>query len=91
MDKENLINEYKLIILDALYENEIINQEVYEKCNPAHIAELPYDGNARTEGKLNRRQEAIEDNIKNEENQINEYDASIKEQKKNNARIDKLD
>ena len=33
MDKETIINEYKLIMLDALYKNNIISEEIYIKCS----------------------------------------------------------
>mgnify|MGYP003314357709 CR=1 FL=1 len=41
-----------------------------EKCSPRHIQDLPYDGNATTEGKLNRRAEAIDIKISDEEQNI---------------------
>lgn len=43
--KDNLLteNEIKEIINESLYNNGLINEEIYLKCGKPHISSLPYD------------------------------------------------
>ena len=59
-----------------------------EKCSPQHIQELPYDGNATTEGKLNRRAEAIDIKIADEEKNIKDLKKELKKVKKEREEVE---
>lgn len=86
--KENIMlneNDYKEIIRNALIRKGIIE----EKCTPDHIAGLPYNGYARTEGKLERRKEAIENRIKEEEDKIKKIDSELKDLKSEKKELKK--
>ena len=63
-------DDYGQLILDALLDKEIITEDLYEKCKPEYIQSLPYDGNARTEGKLQIRVDKIEEKINEEEKNL---------------------
>ena len=54
--------DIKYIILQSLYESELISDEVYEKCKP-HIQSLPYDNRTNDENKLKERKDEIDSRI----------------------------
>ena len=57
------------------YRNDVTEEE---KCSKPHIQSLPYDGYARTEGKLERRKEAIDEAISERKKKIEENEKEIK-------------
>ena len=57
-------------------------KEHVEKCTPQHIQDLPYDGNANTEGKLNRRKDKIEEEIKLTEENISKLEKKVQKDEK---------
>ena len=59
------MNDYNKLILDALYNNEIISDELYEKCSsPEYIQSLPYDNRTSDYDKLKERKEELERRLK---------------------------
>ena len=60
---------------------QVIKEHV-EKCTPQHIQDLPYDGNANTEGKLNRRKDKIEEKIKLTEENISKLEKKVRKDEK---------
>ena len=61
-----------------------------EKCSKPHMQSLPYDGNARTEGKLNRRKEALENRITEEEDNLKKNKEELKKLQKEAGNLKRL-
>ena len=57
----NLLNQddIKNLIADSLYDKDLINDELYEKCGKPHISSLPHDLRTNDPKKLQARKEAI--------------------------------
>ena len=77
----NDINQIITTIIDN-------NKDNVEKCKP-YIQSLPYDGNARTEGKLNRRKNVIEQRISDANELIKEHENLIKGMEKQKEELKK--
>lgn len=58
---ENII---KILIADKLYNNGLIDEEMYGKCSKPHISSLPGDLRSTDLDKLNSRVDAINENLK---------------------------
>lgn len=72
-------DEIKQLIADSLYNEELINEELYEKCSKPHIQSLPYDNRVTDEDKLDERKEEINKRVEEEEQKIKDI------QKENDA------
>ena len=62
MTKENLLTDEQIrtLINDSLYEKDLINEELHEKCGkPKHIQALPHDLRTNDPEKLQSRKDAI--------------------------------
>ena len=79
--------EYKQLILDVLYETELIDEEIYKKCSKPHIQDLPYDNRTNDTNKLEIRKTTIQDKIKETENSIKENIKTYKDTYKENNKI----
>ena len=66
LNEDNL----KTLIANALYDNEIINTELYEKCSKQHITTLPYDLRTNDLVKLKERETEIKNRITEETENI---------------------
>lgn len=53
------MNDYKYLILEALYNKDVISEELYLKCSKPHISGLPYDHNTNDVDKLEERLDEI--------------------------------
>lgn len=66
----------KILIADKLYDEDLIDDEVYEKCSKPHISSLPGDLRSNDKNKLNQRKNSakkkLEDNKKKKEELDNE-------------------
>lgn len=59
------MNDYEELILEALYNKDVISEELYMKCSKPHISSLPYDHRrGRTMEELTERYNALNDRMK---------------------------
>ena len=93
--------DYKDLVLESLYKNEIIDDELYEKCQPKYISSLPGDLRSTDVDELQSRLDAIDEGIADQDMLIDslkdsqdELDKYIKEQEENirynNKQLDDL-
>lgn len=76
-------NDIKEIIINSLYDKNIITKELHEKCGkPKVISDLPHDLRTNDVDKLNERKDAINDKIQSIENDIKEYESVLSEETK---------
>ena len=81
-----MVDEYKQIIIETLYYNNIIDEKLYIKCSKPHITNLPYDLRTTDIKKLNERLDSIDERIDDNLNIIGELEMNINRDE--NARRD---
>lgn len=72
---------YKEIILDSLYEAEIIDEDLYEKCQPSYISGLPGSLRSTDANQLQSRLDAID-------KKIDEFNEKIEEELEKRNELD---
>ena len=75
-------DDYKQIILDSLYNNDVIDKDLYLKCGkPKYISGLPGDLRTTDENELYDRLTAIEDELNRREEILKkaEYRVGVKQ------------
>lgn len=78
--RNNLLKkeEIKEIINEVLYENELINEEIYYKCGKPHISALPYDNRTNDPEKLQKRKDAINEKLKETKEKLADIEQEAK-------------
>lgn len=68
----------KNLIINSLYSKNLIDEELYLKCKPKYIRDLPFDLRTNDPEKLGIRREAIRDRIRELRREIDDKESRIK-------------